>query len=116
MGRSPQLLGGADNLNVISTFEGRKRKKLDFRFLRHCKNQPFVGTEPIIIIIVVIAVNAKGHASVETGGKAPQKGEFYFDHLPAVGQIVEFGEYEQDGITANDKEPIKWHVVAADKD
>ena len=73
----------------------------------------------IIIIIVVTAVNAKKPASggsEGSGDKASQKGEFYFDHQLSVGQIVEFGEYEQDGNTANGKEPIKWQVVEASND
>lgn len=71
----------------------------------------------IIMIIVIIAVNTKKPAASPVTGKTPPKDvEFYFERPLLIGQIVEFGEYEQDGNTANGKEPIKWQVLEVSND
>lgn len=70
----------------------------------------------IIMLIVIIAVNTKKTTTSGTGKTPPKDVDFYFDRPLMLGQIVEFGEYEQDGNTANGKEPIKWQVVEASND
>lgn len=69
----------------------------------------------IIFIIVSASANGKKSEGAVSAGKV-SKGDFYFDRKLKDGEIVEFGEYEQDGNTANGKEPIRWRVVSAEND
>lgn len=70
----------------------------------------------IVIIVIVTGAISRSGDSAEKVVSASKKGDFYFDKKLKVGEIVEFGEYEQDGNTANGKEPIKWRVVSAKND
>lgn len=56
-----------------------------------------------VIALVLIAV----FVVVPAFNKNPFKG-------CQVGDVVEFGSYEQDGDTSNGKEPIEWRVLAVD--
>lgn len=61
------------------------------------------GAAAGVIVLVLIAV----FVVVPAFNKNPFKG-------CQVGDVVEFGSYEQDGDTSNGKEPIEWRVLAVD--
>lgn len=70
------------------------------------KNAPpllIVGAAASFIVVVLIAV----FVVVPAFNKNPFKGA-------QVGDVVEFGSYEQDGDTSNGKEPIEWRVLAVE--
>ena len=61
------------------------------------------GAAATFIVVVLIAV----FVVVPAFNKNPFKG-------CQVGDVVEFGSYEQDGNTSNGKEPIEWRVLAVE--
>lgn len=61
------------------------------------------GAAAGVIALVLIAV----FVVVPAFNKNPFKGA-------QVGDVVEFGSYEQDGDTSNGKEPIEWRVLAVE--
>lgn len=61
------------------------------------------GAVASFIVVVLIAV----FVVVPAFNKNPFKG-------CQVGDVVEFGSYEQDGDTSNGKEPIEWRVLAVE--
>lgn len=61
------------------------------------------GATAGFIVVVLIAV----FVVVPAFNKNPFKG-------CQVGDVVEFGSYEQDGDTSNGKEPIEWRVLAVE--
>lgn len=70
------------------------------------KNAPpllIAGAAAGFIVVVLIAV----FVVVPAFNKNPFKGA-------QVGDVVEFGSYEQDGNASNGKEPIEWRVLAVD--
>ena len=66
---------------------------------------PFLiaGAAASFIVVVLVAV----FVVVPAFNKNPFKGA-------QVGDIVEFGSYEQDGNASNGKEPIEWRVLAVE--
>lgn len=69
------------------------------------KKLPFIigGAAAGVIALVLIAIFVVAPAF----NKNPFKG-------CQVGDVVEFGSYEQDGDTSNGKEPIEWRVLAVE--
>lgn len=63
------------------------------------------GAAAGFIVVVLIAV----FVVVPAFNKNPFRG-------CQVGDVVEFGSYEQDGDTSNGKEPIEWRVLAVEDD
>lgn len=63
------------------------------------------GAAASFIVVVLVAV----FVVVPAFNKNPFKGA-------QVGDIVEFGSYEQDGNASNGKEPIEWRVLAVEGD
>lgn len=63
------------------------------------------GAAAGFIVVVLIAV----FVVVPAFNKNPFKGA-------QVGDVVEFGSYEQDGNASNGKEPIEWRVLAVEGD
>ena len=61
------------------------------------------GAAASFIVVVLVAV----FVVVPALNKNPFKG-------CRVGDVVEFGSYEQDGDTSNGKEPIEWRVLAVE--
>lgn len=61
------------------------------------------GAAASFIVVVLVAV----FLVVPAFNKNPFKG-------CQVGDVVEFGSYEQDGDTSNGKEPIEWRVLAVE--
>ncbi len=70
----------------------------------------------IMIVVITMANSSKGGSVIDTINAGEAKSNAYFDRPLSVNQTVEFGRYEQDGNTANGKEPIKWRVVSVDND
>ena len=62
-----------------------------------------VGAAASFIVVVLIAI----FVVVPAFNKNPFKG-------CQVGDVVEFGSYEQDGDASNGKEPIEWRVLAVE--
>ena len=62
-----------------------------------------VGAAASFIVVVLIAI----FVVVPAFNKNPFKG-------CQVGDVVEFGSYEQDGNASNGKEPIEWRVLAVE--
>ena len=62
-----------------------------------------IGAAAAVVVIALVAV----FVVIPAFNKNPFKGA-------QVGDMVEFGSYEQDGDTSNGKEPIEWRVLAVE--
>jgi len=72
----------------------------------------------LLIVVVIIVIKSRSGNSVpnerveaEETIDNPDSDSYFGDQSPRVGKIITFGEYEQDGNTANGKEPIEWIVL-----
>lgn len=72
-----------------------------------------------IVLAVVLLGNKSDSGSSQSGGLfggTEESSGSYWDESIRVGDVVEFGTYEQDGDTGNGAEPIEWVVVDKDGD
>ena len=67
------------------------------------KTPVIIGAAVAVVVIALVAV----FVVIPAFSKNPFKGA-------QVGDMVEFGSYEQDGDTSNGKEPIEWRVLAVE--
>lgn len=95
--------------------------KIDFKLIAAVA--VFLAVQLAVAVKVVSSVDAPPAAAPGVQATVPADGTSgdstaasYFGKDIRVGGKVEFGSYEQDGVTSNGKEPIMWDVVASYED